>query len=254
LSLHELTIVHSPTVEEQVARWATNAPSRLEELASQDDSAYRSLTNLIASRIPKSAGTPQLDILDVGCGLGFLSQTLASLGHNVTAIDPCAKSIEIARSSANSGRTPNFMQLGLGEFVTAYPLKRFDVVVTNMTLHCVDKIPSFMANVAETLRSHAICIVTIPNPSTYLQSRADLDLKAINLAIPQVLEIPFRIHGRDPHPAPVFYFHRPLRFYDKACAANGLQIDEYTVPRQVGAGRPEDIALLVLKPTTQALT
>ncbi len=37
-----------------------------------------------------------LDILDVGCGGGLLSESLARLGANMTSIDPSAENIEVA--------------------------------------------------------------------------------------------------------------------------------------------------------------
>jgi len=45
-----------------------------------------------------------LDILDVGCGGGILAEALARLGANVTAIDPSAENISVARS--HSSRDP----------------------------------------------------------------------------------------------------------------------------------------------------
>jgi ubiquinone biosynthesis O-methyltransferase len=39
-----------------------------------------------------------LEILDVGCGGGLLSESLARLGANVTAIDPSPSNISVAKS------------------------------------------------------------------------------------------------------------------------------------------------------------
>ena len=44
-------------------------------------------------------------ILDVGCGGGILSESLASLGAEVTAIDASEKSINIAKAHARKVRS-----------------------------------------------------------------------------------------------------------------------------------------------------
>lgn len=45
-----------------------------------------------------------LKILDVGCGGGLLSESLARLGATVTSIDPSEKNIEVAK--AHSSKDP----------------------------------------------------------------------------------------------------------------------------------------------------
>ena len=39
----------------------------------------------------------KLNILDIGCGGGLLSEPMARLGANVTGIDPVKRNIEIAK-------------------------------------------------------------------------------------------------------------------------------------------------------------
>lgn len=40
---------------------------------------------------------PSQEVLDMGCGAGFLANTLALQGHRVTGIDISAQSLEIAK-------------------------------------------------------------------------------------------------------------------------------------------------------------
>src|SRR5258707_14676359 len=54
-----------------------------------------------------AAGNPDkplagLTLLDIGCGGGVLSEALAELGANVTAIDPAPRNIEIAKAHAET--------------------------------------------------------------------------------------------------------------------------------------------------------
>ena len=50
--------------------------------------------------ISRVAGPAALDVLDIGCGTGFLSLLLAELGHRVTGIDVADEMLAIARCKA----------------------------------------------------------------------------------------------------------------------------------------------------------
>jgi 2-polyprenyl-3-methyl-5-hydroxy-6-metoxy-1,4-benzoquinol methylase len=67
--------------------------------------------------------------LDVGCGLGGLSASLASAGAIVTGIDPQAHLLEQARLVCPSGR---FLAVGLLEFTAEAP---FDGILAHAVLH-----------------------------------------------------------------------------------------------------------------------
>jgi SAM-dependent methyltransferase len=70
-----------------------------------DKEASHGLLNDMQSRawrdlVSRLAGTVALDVLDIGCGTGFLSLLLAELGHRVTGIDVADAMLEMARRKA----------------------------------------------------------------------------------------------------------------------------------------------------------
>ena len=70
-----------------------------------DKEASHGLLNDTQSRawrelISRVAGIVPLDVLDLGCGTGFLSMQLAELGHRVTGIDVAAAMLAMARNKA----------------------------------------------------------------------------------------------------------------------------------------------------------
>ncbi len=67
--------------------------------------------------------------LDVGCGLGALSASMASAGARVTGIDPQVHLLEQARLACPSGR---FFAIGLHEFIAEEP---FDGILAHAVLH-----------------------------------------------------------------------------------------------------------------------
>lgn len=72
-----------------------------------NDAQARAWRRLIESL----AGTTPIDVLDVGCGTGFLSLLLAALGHRVTGADFAAAMLAEARAKAATvGLTPHFVE------------------------------------------------------------------------------------------------------------------------------------------------
>jgi 2-polyprenyl-3-methyl-5-hydroxy-6-metoxy-1,4-benzoquinol methylase len=243
-----LTIERVSGLEREAAgRWDVNAPYRLAELASGEDTAYHDLTDLIVAYVREhwaSRDAKKLRVLDLGCGLGFLARSIASEGHEVIAIDSSDASIKLARdvhdqvSFYNTSLEAYARKLNRGE--------HFDVLVANMTLHCVLELPTFMTLASSLLATDGVFLATIPNPSSYLQRRDDIAVAGRNLMRELTLEVPFRIHAHTPHPAEVFFFHRPLRVYAASIRAAELKVSRYMVPQQLGEGKPQDVALFVL--------
>jgi len=232
-----------PTRLDLLRRWDANAQRRWVELSTSSDRSYLELTEIILDRVSayeRSCAVLRPRILDVGCGVGFLSQALAMAGYQVEGIDPSKASIALA-----SGHSSDV--LFSKATLEAFPRKRtFDVLVANMTLHCVANLPAFMRAAAELLEPAGLFVATIPNPISYLRRRRDLQLDSLDLAREHVLQIPFKIHNQDPHPALVYYFHRPLSAYTVAAEKAGLTIDDYVTPQHVGIGKP-DFAMLELR-------
>ncbi|RDB27557.1 Ubiquinone biosynthesis O-methyltransferase [Hypsizygus marmoreus] len=94
-----------------------------------------------------------LDVLDVGCGGGLLSESLARLGANTTGIDASESNVAIAKLHASTD--PKLDHLSYvhapAETLLASP-KRYDVVCSMEVLEHVDNPASFLSTCAELLK------------------------------------------------------------------------------------------------------
>lgn len=115
----------------------------------------------------------ELDMLDVGCGAGLLSEPLARLGADVTGLDPASANLEAARRHAEAGGLAIDYRADTVEALAASG-RVFDVV---LALEVVEHVPDMAAFVAacgrcvkpggllvlstvnRTLRSFALAIV-----------------------------------------------------------------------------------------------
>ncbi len=93
---------------------------------------------------PPASSLVGLSVLDIGCGGGILSESLASAGAKVTAIDVVAKNLNIARK-----HQPNTIDIDY-QLTTVKALrqqgKQFDVVFNMEVLEHVDHWQDFMAD------------------------------------------------------------------------------------------------------------
>lgn len=95
--------------------------------------------------VPPNLQLQGLDILDVGCGGGILSEGLARLGANVTSIDPSDANIAVASRHCKTDPSTskiNYMQTTVEEI--AQSSRKFDVVCSLEVIEHVETPMSFV--------------------------------------------------------------------------------------------------------------
>jgi 2-polyprenyl-6-hydroxyphenyl methylase/3-demethylubiquinone-9 3-methyltransferase len=101
-------------------------------------------------------------VLDIGCGGGLLSESLAGLGATMTAIDPAPTSIEIARRHAGESGLSIDYQCTSAEALAAEGA-RFDVVLAMEVIEHVRDPKSFIALAASMLEPHGLLVAATLN-------------------------------------------------------------------------------------------
>lgn len=85
-----------------------------------------------------------LEVVDIGCGGGILSESMAAMGAQVLGIDPVAKNIAIAeRHAEGSGLPVRYAATGAEALAAAG--ERFDVVLNMEVVEHVEGLEGFMA-------------------------------------------------------------------------------------------------------------
>jgi len=129
----------------------------------------------------------ELNILDVGCGPGLLSEPLARLGANVTGIDASDQFLNAAKDHAKAQDLTIDYQLSSIEDV-AKKRKKYDVVCALEVVEHVDNVDHFLQSCMDVLKDDGVLFISTLN-RTFMSY-----LKAILLAESILKWIPAGTH------------------------------------------------------------
>lgn len=128
----------------------------------------RSLKLLVKPRLQYfeqvAPGWQGLDMLDLGCGGGYMSEALAERGAHVVGVDPSAASLEAARRHAAQAGLRIDYRLGIGEAVPAANGSMDRVVCVDVLEHVQD-LSKVLSEIRRVLRPGGIFLFDTINRS-----------------------------------------------------------------------------------------
>ncbi len=208
--------------------WDTLAPLRLRQLQSGQDWTYSHvLSPTILSLCGGSlAGS---SVVDIGCGIGSLTRTLAELASHVVGIDPSVRSVALARSTAGAMPNLEFCASTIEAFADRRPQHTFHIAVANMTLmDCLD-LPAVLRATRRLLRNRGSLVATITHPWHWPKYWGYQDAPWFEYTKELVIEAPFRITAETTAHVST-HVHRPLQAYVDAVRDAGLSLTHLTEP------------------------
>ena len=119
--------------------------------------------NIISSFKLKSKKKPldKINILDIGCGGGLLSEPMTRLGANVTGIDASSKNIGIAKLHAKKNKLKiNYLCSSPEKLKTQ---KKFDVILNMEIVEHVEDINFFINSCSKLLKKNGLMFVATLN-------------------------------------------------------------------------------------------
>ncbi|CAD7089477.1 unnamed protein product [Hermetia illucens] len=120
-----------------------------------------------ADKIETSRVLEGINILEVGCGGGFLTENLARLHANVTGID-AGKDVIRAAERHVCQQSPDLLnriqyKADTIENFAKDNLERYDAVVLSEVVEHVENVPKFISSAVDTLKPGGSIFITTPN-------------------------------------------------------------------------------------------
>ncbi|HEY0160722.1 MAG TPA: class I SAM-dependent methyltransferase [Thermoanaerobaculia bacterium] len=218
----------SANEKEQLQRsWVANAGSWRDAVREQKIDSRRAVTD--AAIVEAVTARRPANVLDLGCGEGWLARALAAEGIAVWGVDASAPLIEAARQLGGG----TFLALSYEELSDASLPGPFDVVVANFSILEEEVAPIFGA-AARMLRPRGALVIQTVHPAFATGER------------PYVsgwrTETFAAIEGEWPEPMP--WYFRTIGGWVEAIATNGFELTEVREPLDRAGVKPLSMILV----------
>ena len=131
------------------------------------ESEFKTLHDINPLRIAyierQSGGLKGKKVLDIGCGGGILSESMAAAGAEVTGIDMAEMSLDVARMHLHESGLDVDYQLATAEAFCSERIGQFDVITCMEMLEHVPEPGSIIAAAASALKSEGTLLLSTLN-------------------------------------------------------------------------------------------
>jgi SAM-dependent methyltransferase len=175
-----------------------------------------------------------LNVLDVGCGSGWLAAELHEAGAHVVGIDGAANLLALARATHPE---ITFLQQDLSRGLPGFECE-FDRAVAHMVVMDVEPLVPLVRDVRRALRHGGRFALTMPHPCFFnFPSVIDQETREWSRRITRYLEPEvWRIDSYGGHN----HYHRTLTFYFDILRSHGFSVSRLFEPAQSeGSGDAE---------------
>lgn len=169
----------------------------------------------IMPRFLEALGTVAgLQVLDAGCGEGYLARILTRRGAIVTGVDVAANLVQLGREKDPTGQITYYV----ADLSQPQPTleQRFDLIVSNLVMNDVADYQGFLATLAAVLKPGGRLVFSMNSPYSFVVRSHITDY------FDTVGAHAYR--GMAEHGVKVHFYHRTLEQYLTACLAVGFQL------------------------------
>jgi SAM-dependent methyltransferase len=216
------------SLRQLAVQWDSVAEGRFAQLRDGVDVSYDFVLLPTITRLAR--GADWTATLDVGCGLGILTERLAARASLTVGVDISRASIQLARSSQTPTSKVEYVGTSIEHFARTYKGRRFTLAVGNMLLQGVPSLNRTLGAIAQLLAPGATVVLTITHPWFWPKYWGYEDATWFHYDREIAIEAPFRISQPTRPLGRTTHFHRPLSTYIDALHRTGLTTQKIVEP------------------------
>jgi len=217
--------------ESRIARsWTENAGSWANAIQNKLIGSRQSVTN--AAIIEAIESVPGKQVLDVGCGEGWLARELDPLGYQVTGIDMIPELIDTARQTSPG----EYYLLGYENLAQSNLNQKFDVAVCNFSLLGKESVEALFQTLSDYLHVGGYLLVQTLHPIT-----SGIDSYQCGWRETQFDEIGDNFSGSSP------WYFRTLSAWQRLFRENGFPLNHLIEPVHGSTGQVMSLIMIGVK-------
>ena len=168
------------------------------------------------------------NVIDLGCGTGYLTRALAQKSDYVTGIDLSETSIAIAKRYNEDISNVVFKSVAIEDYSSKYQ-QQFSLAVANMTLMDVVSLEAVIKSVREILQENSYLVITITHPYFWPLYWNYAHKEWFNYKEEIAVEGNFNISLNNTT-YKTTHIHRPLEMYINLLCSNGFTVEKLYEP------------------------
>lgn len=223
----ENEIVVTDEIEQVRASWDTKARDWKSQVGDHGDWNRRLCSDPVLFEL--LGKVRHKSILDAGCGTGYLTQKLTSLGADAVGVDLSPKMIETARQHYTE------IDFRVDDVSTLQTISddEFDIVVSNYVLMDTPDLPAAINSIYRVLRPGGVAVVAFSHPC-FPQTSASVQpdetisyhWKHSYFEQSKQIDAPWKHFQSE-----FIWYHRPLEDYWRQFRSSGFHVTEMREPR-----------------------
>lgn len=218
----------SKSQKQLAAEWDALAERRHEQISSGKDLSFAHV--VVPTILSLCRLNSQNEVVDIGCGTGFLTREISGFVKSVVAVDSSSQSIAIAKRHCSGISNVSFIDSDFSSYVRTTQ-KKFDLAVANMTLMTVLDLDDVLASIAKILSAGAQFNFTIIHPCFWPKYKNYLLEDWFSYWDDMQIEAPFTISLDLDVSTITTHVHRPLEHYIASLVNAGFTITKIIEPR-----------------------
>jgi len=170
-------------------------------------------------------------VLDAGCGEGYLSRLLMKEGARVTAVDYSHKMLDIAKERTHQQKAIQFLQ-GNCEDLTFLANEQFDCIVSNMVLQDLEDYQAAIREMYRLLKPSSTFIFSILHPCFVTPNSGWIRHEQLDQQYWKVQRYFYEgVYQQLDAEPPIVLYHRTLSSYVQAIRQAGFTIENIVEPK-----------------------